>query len=89
MSMLGHNVFIEDISKKHFRLYKIAQSVRKSMDKWFGIEKEEGDWFIYSREGSLVSQDVIDKIMKGNPNSKITIVTTSMRQRVSFLPYLE
>jgi hypothetical protein len=37
---LGHNVFIEDISKKHFKLYKIAQAARKSMDKWFGIEKE-------------------------------------------------
>ena len=85
LSLAGHNVFIEDITKKNFKMYKIARAARKSLDQWFGIEKQEGDWFIYSRDGRIVSQDIIDKIRKGNPKSKITIVTPSLRQRVPSL----
>lgn len=76
---------MEDISKKHFKLFRVAKAARTRLDKWLGLEKEKGDWFIYSQDGSIVGQDIIDKIRKGNPNSKIFIVTTSARQRVTII----
>ena len=33
----GRSIYIEDISKKHFKMYKIAQAARKRIDKWFGL----------------------------------------------------
>jgi hypothetical protein len=59
LSIIDQNVFVEDITKTHYRLYRVADTVKKSLNKWFGVEKVEGDWFIYSRDGTIVSQEVI------------------------------
>lgn len=37
LSLAGRNVFVEDISKKHFKLYRVASAARSRLDKWLGI----------------------------------------------------
>ena len=79
--MTDQNVFVEDISDKHFKLYRIKRAAAKSIEKWLGLEKKIGVWLIYSKDGRIVPQEIINKIHKGNLASHILIVTTSSLQK--------